>query len=180
MSAFPGVSSYQSSSPGSKFVVIGVVCCQEMRCFTRFCRFLQNILENYITFSTSSLIRFKLKLCRNDHTRNMLSGWERTRPIYRFRPFRILSEQRRNRASYRRQPREPCWLTADSGSFFRTHCDVQAVFAPHFVLCAVTGHNSRAAQIEIAQPPGAPGKSGYRSFPIHQYPCRWEQLPPPA
>ena len=31
MSAFPGVSSYQSSSLGSKFVVIGVVCCQEMR-----------------------------------------------------------------------------------------------------------------------------------------------------
>ena len=31
MSAFPGVSSYQSSFPGSKFVVIGVVCCQEMR-----------------------------------------------------------------------------------------------------------------------------------------------------
>ena len=31
MSAFPGVSSYQSSSPGSKFVVIGVVCCLEMR-----------------------------------------------------------------------------------------------------------------------------------------------------
>ena len=31
MSAFPGVLSYQSSSPGSKFVVIGVVCCQEMR-----------------------------------------------------------------------------------------------------------------------------------------------------
>jgi len=31
MSAFPGVSSYQSSSLGSKFVVIGVVCCQEMQ-----------------------------------------------------------------------------------------------------------------------------------------------------
>ena len=31
MSAFPGVSSYQSSSLGSKFVVIGVVYCQEMR-----------------------------------------------------------------------------------------------------------------------------------------------------
>ena len=31
MSAFPGVSSYQSSSLGSKFVVIGVVCYQEMR-----------------------------------------------------------------------------------------------------------------------------------------------------
>ena len=31
MSAFPGVSSYQSSFPSSKFVVIGVVCCQEMR-----------------------------------------------------------------------------------------------------------------------------------------------------
>ena len=31
MSAFPGISSYQSSSLGSKFVVIGVVCCQEMR-----------------------------------------------------------------------------------------------------------------------------------------------------
>ena len=31
MSAFPGVSSYQSSSLGSKFVVIGVAYCQEMR-----------------------------------------------------------------------------------------------------------------------------------------------------
>ena len=29
MSAFPGASSYQSSSFSSKFVVIGVVCCQE-------------------------------------------------------------------------------------------------------------------------------------------------------
>ena len=36
MSAFPGVSSYQSSSLGSKSVVIGVVCCQEMRRYALF------------------------------------------------------------------------------------------------------------------------------------------------
>ena len=47
MSAFPGVSSYQSSSLGSKFVVIGVVCCQEMRRYALFHKVLP-VLTKYL------------------------------------------------------------------------------------------------------------------------------------
>ena len=45
MSAFPGVSSYQSSSLGSKFVVIGVVCCQEMRRYALFHKVLRGLAK---------------------------------------------------------------------------------------------------------------------------------------
>ena len=48
MSAFPGVSSYQSSSLGSKFVVIGVVCCQEMRRNALFHKVLR-VLTKYLS-----------------------------------------------------------------------------------------------------------------------------------
>ncbi len=45
MSAFPGVSSYQSSFLGSKFVVIGVVCCQEMRRYALFHKVLRGLAK---------------------------------------------------------------------------------------------------------------------------------------
>ena len=47
MSAFPGVSSYQSSSLGSKFVVIGVVCCQEMRRYALFHKVLRGLAKYF-------------------------------------------------------------------------------------------------------------------------------------
>ncbi|WP_204791949.1 helix-turn-helix transcriptional regulator [Oscillibacter sp. CU971] len=47
MSAFPGVSSYQSSSLGSKFVVIGVVCCQEMRRYALFHKVLPGLTKYF-------------------------------------------------------------------------------------------------------------------------------------
>ena len=50
MSAFPGVSSYQSSSLGSKFVVIGVVCCQEMRRNALFHKVLPGLTKYFIKF----------------------------------------------------------------------------------------------------------------------------------
>ena len=62
MSAFPGVSSYQSSSLGSKFVVIGVVCCQEMRRNALFHKVLPVLtkylreLHNKMLFSVLSFI----------------------------------------------------------------------------------------------------------------------------
>lgn len=52
MSAFPGVSSYQSSSLGSKFVVIGVVCCQEMRGNALFHKVLR-VLTKYFNHTIS-------------------------------------------------------------------------------------------------------------------------------
>ena len=64
MSAFPGVSSYQSSSLGSKFVVIGVVCCQEMRRNALFHKVLP-VLTKYF------LPKFKggiFKILIHDHT----------------------------------------------------------------------------------------------------------------
>ena len=48
MSAFPGVSSYQSSSLGSKFVVIGVVCCQEMRRYALFHKVLPGLTKYFL------------------------------------------------------------------------------------------------------------------------------------
>ena len=54
MSAFPGVSSYQSSSLGSKFVVIGVVCCQEMRRNALFHKVLP-VLTKYLDEKLSEL-----------------------------------------------------------------------------------------------------------------------------
>ena len=48
MSAFPGVSSYQCSSLGSKFVVIGVVCCQEMRRYALFHKVLRGLAKYFI------------------------------------------------------------------------------------------------------------------------------------
>ena len=48
MSAFPGVLSYQSSSLGSKFVVIGVICYQEMRGNALFHKVLR-VLIRYFT-----------------------------------------------------------------------------------------------------------------------------------
>ena len=53
MSAFPGVSSYQCSSLGSKFVVIGVVCCQEMRRYALFHKVLRG-LAKYLYHKVSS------------------------------------------------------------------------------------------------------------------------------
>ena len=53
MSAFPGVSSYQSSSLGSKFVVIGVVCCQEMRRNALFHKVLP-VLTKYLVLNIMS------------------------------------------------------------------------------------------------------------------------------
>ena len=50
MSAFPGVSSYQSSSLGSKFVVIGVVCCQEMRRYALFHKVLRGLAKYFKQF----------------------------------------------------------------------------------------------------------------------------------
>ena len=55
MSAFPGVSSYQSSSPGSKFVVIGVVCCQEMRRNALFHKVLP-VLTKYLVETTIQIL----------------------------------------------------------------------------------------------------------------------------
>ena len=61
MSAFPGVSSYQSSSPGSKFVVIGVVCCQEMRHYALFHKVLPGLTKylNRACFVTSNRLKDK-------------------------------------------------------------------------------------------------------------------------
>ena len=57
MSAFPRVLSYQSSSLGSKFVVIGVVCYQEMRGNALFHKVLRvltkDLTEIYISFSVT-------------------------------------------------------------------------------------------------------------------------------
>lgn len=53
MSAFLGVSSYQSSSLGSKFVVIGVVCCQEMRRYALFHKVLRG-LAKYLAETVSA------------------------------------------------------------------------------------------------------------------------------
>ena len=47
MSAFPGVSSYQCSSLGSKFVVIGVVCCQEMRSYALLHKVLRGLAKYF-------------------------------------------------------------------------------------------------------------------------------------
>lgn len=55
MSAFPGVSSYQSSSLGSKFVVIGVVCYQEMRGNALFHKVLR-VLTKYLGIIIKSSI----------------------------------------------------------------------------------------------------------------------------
>lgn len=49
MSAFLGVSSYQSPSLGSKFVVIGVVCYQEMRGNVLFHKVLR-VLTKFLIF----------------------------------------------------------------------------------------------------------------------------------
>ena len=56
MSAFPGVSSYQSSSLGSKFVVIGVVCCQEMRRYALFHKVLP-VLTKYLAENLNGLVQ---------------------------------------------------------------------------------------------------------------------------
>ena len=64
MSAFPGVSSYQSSSLGSKFVVIGVVCCQEMRRNALFHKVLP-VLTKY--FNESDLRMILQEFCDLDY-----------------------------------------------------------------------------------------------------------------
>lgn len=63
MSAFPGVSSYQSSSLGSKFVVIGVVCCQEMRRNALFHKVLP-VLTKYFTRNNASTLPTLEAVCR--------------------------------------------------------------------------------------------------------------------
>lgn len=69
MSAFPGVSSYQSSSLGSKFVVIGVVCCQEMRRNALFHKVLP-VLTKYLSLKTpviDSMITIASVLLQKDY-----------------------------------------------------------------------------------------------------------------
>ena len=70
MSAFPRVLSYQNSFLGSKFVVIGVVCCQEMRrnaLFHKVLRVLTKYLpETYYTRYTMKSEKWILcPVCRN-------------------------------------------------------------------------------------------------------------------
>ncbi len=62
MSAFPGVSSYQSSSLGSKFVVIGVVCCQEMRRNALFHKVLPVLTKYFWTNPLYVLLSYEVAL----------------------------------------------------------------------------------------------------------------------
>ena len=63
MSAFPRVLSYQNSFLGSKFVVIGVVCCQEMRRNALFHKVLRVLtkyfIETIICFTDNDIVRKK-------------------------------------------------------------------------------------------------------------------------
>jgi len=64
MSAFPRVLSYQNSFLGSKFVVIGVVCCQEMRrnaLFHKVLRVLTKYFYVIINAFYKLLLRFVLR-----------------------------------------------------------------------------------------------------------------------